>query len=100
MNIRLTGNVIFRSLIAVALVSIVVELGAIWSELRGVRHEQVKNALYAMRPDNVERIRSMPRGDIRLRQLSGQSVVSVILDDPLPVRINGTADPIPVEIQR
>jgi hypothetical protein len=96
-------------LVALALVVISVELGGIWSELRGIRHEQVKNAAYTLRPEQLSRFRATARGQARLRALAGQSAVTVDASEPIAVKIEDSMlDPIyvqadgafPVEIER
>lgn len=107
--IQLNRIPVFRVLVTLTLVAITFELGGMWSELKGLRHEQVKNAIYSTRPDIVARLRSTPRGELRLRQLSGQIAVVAGSDGPLSVKIEDTefepiyvqaAETIPVEIQR
>ncbi len=85
MKLRLFGAWAFRAVVVVAFAVIAVELGGIWAELRGVRREQVKNAVYSMRPDAIARIQASANAELRLRRLSGQSWVAA--DDTLPVEI-------------
>jgi hypothetical protein len=84
---------------AVAILAIVFELGGIWLEVRGLRREQVKNAVYSLRPDVVERMRSGPNGELLLRQLSGRSTALIAGSELDPIYVRAE-EPIPVEIQR
>ena len=100
---------VFRLVVSATLLAAVFELGGIWLEVRGLRREQVKNAVYSLRPEILERMRSGPSGELRLRLLSGRSTALVEADSPLPVKIEDSElepvriradEPLPVEIQR
>lgn len=83
------------------LIVIACEMGAVWSELRGIRQEQVKNAVYSMRPNMVQQLQASPDGKLRLRQLSSQSSVVGGTGDVLSVKIEGTLlDPIYIQAGR
>lgn len=105
----LSAVAFLRVLVASVLVVVSVELCGIWSELKGIRQGQVKNAAYTLRPEQLSRFRSTANGRARLRILAGQSTVSVEASEPLPVRVEDSmSDPIyaqagdilPVEIER
>ncbi len=52
-----------------ALTIVIVELGAIWSEVHQMRSEQVKNALYALPSENRIKIQGKP-AEQRLKSTS------------------------------
>jgi hypothetical protein len=98
-----------RVLVALVLLVISVELGGIWSELKGIRQEQVKNAAYTLRPEQLSRLPATAAGQQRLRALAGQSAVTLDPSEPLSVKIDDSVldpiyvqagDALPVEIQR
>src|ERR1039458_10000430 len=99
MQNRILGVPVFRPLVAVVLVVIAFELGGVWSELKGLRREQVKNAAYSMPPEQLTRLRASPSGQMRLRVLSGQSTVTVEASEPIPVKVkDSNSDPIYIQI--
>jgi hypothetical protein len=85
MKIHFSGLLVFRALVIAVLLAIGYELGGIWLEVKGMRQEQVKNAVYSMRPDAIARIRNSANGEIRIRHLTGE--VSIVADETLPVDI-------------
>lgn len=104
----------FRCLVCVVLIAIMVELGGVWIELSGIRHEQVKNAVYALRPESLAEIKKTRNATDHLRAMAGQSSISgsvtiesgfgpihVQIDDSVldPIYIQAS-DSLPVEIQR
>jgi hypothetical protein len=82
------------------------ELGGIWTELKGVRNEQVKNALYALPAKQAEHLRSQVNSkgaQHQLRLLASEiagidNAVDVNIDQPLSVEIDN--EPVNVEIDR
>jgi hypothetical protein len=91
---------------ALVLALIACELGGIWSELTGIRREQVKNALYALPPTQVERLQFGPnkeRMKNRLRLLTSEITGitrSVDVDINQPVDVVIANEPLSVEIGR
>ncbi len=90
---------VFRLFISAALLVAVFELGGIWLEVGGLRREQVKNAVYLLRPDVAERMRGDPKREPLLRRLSGQSTALITGSELDPVYVRAE-EPLPVEIQR
>ena len=106
---NLSAAPLLRLLAGLVLVVISAELGGIWFELKGIRQEQIKNAAYTLRPEQLSRLRSTANGQARLRVLTGQSGVTVDPSEPLSVKIDDSildpiyvqaSDALPVEIQR
>jgi hypothetical protein len=103
---RLSNMPVTRSLAVLALVVIAVEIGGVWSELRGLRREQVKNAAVSMAPDALARIKQDKNASDRLRVLNSESIGMI---GPVDVHVDGSIldpiyvqakDSVPVEIQR
>jgi hypothetical protein len=97
---------IFRSLLILLLAVISIELAGMWHEVSGLRHEQVKNAVYSARPKLLESIKATKNVELRewrLRQLESTVKIddsfslAVKVDEPLAVTVDGT---VPVEIER
>lgn len=80
------------------------ELGGIWVELKGIRDEQVKNALYALAPKQIERLRSRSRKgavNSRLRRLESEVVgieQSVDVNIPEPFTVDIGNQPLSVDV--
>ena len=50
----------FNLTLILVLIVAAFELGGIWHELRGIREEQVRNAVYSLNPEIVERLSKEP----------------------------------------
>jgi hypothetical protein len=93
---RLSTIPVFRSLVVIVLAVMAFETGGIWRELKGLRREQVKNAVWTLRPDQLARIRAGQNADVQLRSL--EHMVQIQYDDPIQVRIEDSV-PVSVEIK-
>jgi hypothetical protein len=105
-GVRIRSGALTGPLIVLVLSLIACELGGIWSELKGIRREQVKNALYTLSPKQVERLRSGSNKEgvkNRLRVLTSEiggitRTVDVDISQPVSVEIDN--QPLSVEIER
>lgn len=103
-QIRIREGELRRIFSLVLLTIIAWELGGIWIELKGVRDEQVKNALYALAPKQIEHLRSRSHNgavNSRLRRLESEVVgieqsVDVNIQEPLTVDIGN--QPLSVDV--
>lgn len=103
-QVRIRGRELKRIFSLVLLTTIAWELNGIWIELKGIRDEQVKNALYALAPKQIERLRSRSHNgavNSRLRRLESEVVgieqsVDVNIQEPLTVDIGN--QPLSVDV--